>query len=54
MERKTAIFLEAFRLMYSGFCQMNGIFIYDNNGNVLEFIARYNLDTESDKKFDGN
>jgi hypothetical protein len=33
---------------------MRSLLFYDNNGNVLEFIARYNLDTESDKKFDGN
>lgn len=28
-------------------------YFYDNNGNVLEFIARYDLDNASDKSFDG-
>lgn len=28
-------------------------YFFDNNGNVLECIARFNLDNESDKPFDG-
>jgi hypothetical protein len=29
-------------------------YFYDNNGNILEFIARYDLDTASEKPFDGS
>ncbi|HEY4628171.1 MAG TPA: glyoxalase [Flavobacterium sp.] len=29
-------------------------YFYDNNGNILEFIARYDLDTASEKSFDGS
>jgi hypothetical protein len=29
------------------------IYFYDNNGNILEFIARYELDNQSDVPFDG-
>lgn len=29
-------------------------YFYDNNGNILEFIARYDLDNASDKPFDGS
>lgn len=29
-------------------------YFYDNNGNILEFIARYNLDNKSDKLFHGS
>jgi len=28
-------------------------YFYDNNGNILEFIARYDLDNQSQKPFDG-
>jgi catechol 2,3-dioxygenase-like lactoylglutathione lyase family enzyme len=28
-------------------------YFYDNNGNILEFIARYDLDNTSEKPFDG-
>ncbi|MFE3870787.1 VOC family protein [Flavobacterium sp. ZS1P70] len=29
-------------------------YFYDNNGNILEFIARYDLDNASEKPFDGS
>lgn len=29
-------------------------YFYDNNGNILEFIARFSLDNASDKEFDGS
>ncbi|TDE41686.1 glyoxalase [Flavobacterium rhamnosiphilum] len=29
-------------------------YFYDNNGNILEFIARFNLDNASEKPFDGS
>jgi catechol 2,3-dioxygenase-like lactoylglutathione lyase family enzyme len=29
-------------------------YFYDNNGNILELIARYDLDTASEKPFDGS
>lgn len=29
-------------------------YFYDNNGNVLEFIARFSLDNASEKPFDGS
>jgi catechol-2,3-dioxygenase len=29
-------------------------YFYDNNGNILEFIARYELENKSDELFDGN
>lgn len=29
-------------------------YFYDNNGNILEFIARYDLDNQSQKPFDGD
>lgn len=29
-------------------------YFYDNNGNILEFIARHDLDNASEKPFDGN
>jgi catechol-2,3-dioxygenase len=29
-------------------------YFYDNNGNILEFIARYDLDNTSEKPFDGS
>jgi catechol-2,3-dioxygenase len=29
-------------------------YFYDNNGSILEFIARYDLDTASEKPFDGS
>ncbi|MFE3869312.1 VOC family protein [Flavobacterium sp. LS2P90] len=29
-------------------------YFYDNNGNILEFIVRYDLDTASEKPFDGS
>ncbi|PRZ27946.1 VOC family protein [Flavobacterium granuli] len=29
-------------------------YFYDNNGNILEFIARYNLDNKSDKPFNSS
>lgn len=28
-------------------------YFYDNNGNILEFIARFNLENKSEKPFDG-
>jgi hypothetical protein len=28
------------------------VYFYDNNGNILEFIARYDLQNDSDKPFD--
>jgi catechol 2,3-dioxygenase-like lactoylglutathione lyase family enzyme len=56
MERKTAILEVIPPDKIADFYNWNAksFYFYDNNGNVLEFIARYNLDTESDKKFDGN
>lgn len=29
-------------------------YFYDNNGNILEFIARYDLNNKSEKPFDGS
>ncbi|SHN21512.1 VOC family protein [Flavobacterium xinjiangense] len=29
-------------------------YFYDNNGNILEFIARYDLDNASEKSFEGS
>ncbi|MBP2284478.1 catechol 2,3-dioxygenase-like lactoylglutathione lyase family enzyme [Flavobacterium sp. CG_23.5] len=29
-------------------------YFYDNNGNIVEFIARYSLDNTSEKPFDGD
>lgn len=29
-------------------------YFYDNNGNIVEFIARYSLDNASEKPFDGD
>jgi catechol 2,3-dioxygenase-like lactoylglutathione lyase family enzyme len=29
-------------------------YFYDNNGNILEFIARFNLDNELERPFDGS
>jgi hypothetical protein len=56
MERKTVILEVISPEKIANFYKWNAkyFYFYDNNVNVLEYITRYNLDTDSDKIFDSN
>lgn len=55
IERKTAIIEVVPPEKIADFVNWNAksFYFYDNNGNILECISRFNLDIESEKSFDG-
>jgi catechol 2,3-dioxygenase-like lactoylglutathione lyase family enzyme len=55
MEKKTAILDVVPPEKIADFHNWNAksFYFYDNNGNILEFIARYDLDNRSEKPFEG-
>ena len=56
MEKKTSILDVVSPEKIADFHNWNAksFYFYDNNGNILEFIARYDLDNTSEKPFDGS
>ncbi len=56
MEKKTTILDVVSPEKIADFHNWNAksFYFYDNNGNILEFIARYDLDNTSEKPFDGS
>lgn len=56
IEKKTEILTVVPPEKIANFYNWNAksFYFYDNNGNILEFIARFDLDNASEKPFDGS